>query len=823
MSDHSGGDGAYARSATRYLAHGWQPVPLNSGKGVVLAGFTGYDAQRVTSEHVRAWCDAYPDSGVALHLTTEISLDVDNYENLKRNLKQGDAAENLRQLEADLGPLPPTVMVSSRLRDEDYDESSGIRIYRIPEAYLNLIRQPVWKSEAGPGIDVIRFGHRQVVVWPSRHATRKSVYAVLDQRTGEIYEGPLPPPDSLPMLPVAWVEYLLKSRGEREASRTAPTLSLESMWTPGSPCYSVQEVLDQALVSLPDARHDTARNTLLRLSRLGEQGHSGVRQAVDRLHRTFLGARKTDPAGGSWRAEDEWDRMLPGIPAILANDGLTPDSEKRCCDPAKDTWPAITEITQEAQTPFPVDALPTGMRAAVEEVACTRMVDPAIPGAAFLAAAAGAVGGRLGVHINSSWYTRCNLYIAVVAETGDGKSPGVSPAMESLHRLEEVMQEDADTARHLASMEIPKLKERLRAEEEKVAPDPSHVMDLRRRLDEHECTLRTDPRLVVDDITPERLAELLHENDGHIVAVNDEGALFSHLLGMYSQNPNLGPFLKAWDGSRLTMDRKGGGGRERTAIVVTNPRMTMLAAVQPRVLSDLGSPRHQGLRQRGVLGRVLFVWPPSMAGRRTLRGQPHTVALTRVIEWNRHLEELALSVDQAHARFTPAAYDRFADWHDELETELPAGAAYSEVKDFVVKYREQVARIAALFALLEDESEDPAEVEVTEEHVSRATQLGDYFLQVALAVIESWQDRPVALARQLIAKIRKTDTRTFTVRDACRWTKARKDDVLLALELLEHHGHLRPANPGTGFGRLDDRTVGKKSPEIVVNPAIWEQ
>ena len=96
---------------------------------------------------------------------------------------------------------------------------------------------------------------------------------------------------------------------------------------------------------------------------------------------------------------------------------------------AKDTWPAITEITQEAQTQFPVDALPPGMRAAVEEVACTRMVDPAIPAAALLAAAAGAVGGRLGVHINSSWYTRCNLYIAVVAETGDGKSPGIRESL----------------------------------------------------------------------------------------------------------------------------------------------------------------------------------------------------------------------------------------------------------------------------------------------------------------------------------------------------------------------------------------------------------
>jgi hypothetical protein len=292
---------------------------------------------------------------------------------------------------------------------------------------------------------------------------------------------------------------------------------------------------------------------------------------------------------------------------------------------------------------------------------------------------------------------------------------------------------------------------------------------------------------------------------------------------MYSQNPNLGPFLKAWDGSRLTMDRKGGGGRDRTAIVVANPRMTMLAAVQPRVLIDLGGSRHQALRQRGVLGRVLFVWPTPMAGRRTLQGQPHTAELTRATEWNRYLTELASSLDETYLEFTPEAYAYFVVWHDELEAKLPAGAVYSDIKDFVVKYREQVARIAGLFALLDCDSDNPGEVEVLEEHVDRAVKLGEYFLQVALAVIESWQDRPVALARQLIAKICQADARTFTVRDACRWTKARKDAVLLALELLEHHGYLRPADPVTGFGRLDDRNVGRKSPQVLVNRAIWDE
>lgn len=821
----------YAVAAGIYLTNGWQPLPLlSSGKGVVPPGFTGYDARGVTEEQARKWSEVYPAAGTALHLTGEIGLDVDNYANPDRNLREGDAAESLRQLEADLGPLPPTVSVSSRLLDDDYDGQSGIRLFRLPDEHLALIRQPVWKSEAAPGIEVIRFGHRQVVVWPSRHPKRGSVYAVLDQRTEEVSEGPLPPPDSLPVLPLLWVEYLLKFRETRPASDTAHMLTLDVMWTAGAPCPTVQAVLDRALQVLPDARHDTARNALLRLSRLGEQGHRGVSEAVACLRREFIRCRAADKTSGSWRAEDEWDRMLPRIPGILEGDGRTPEAEKHCCVLAEEApWPPIVEITQGVSERFPLDALPAGMRAAVEEVARTRMVDPAIPGAAFLGAAAGAVGAHLSIRINSSWTTAGNLYIAVVAETGDGKTPGTAPALPPMQDLEEKLRDEAAEAKRTARTQIDLLKRELKELSGAKSPDVRRIMHMQRQMGTYEEDLHRDPRLVVDDVTPERLAEILHDNDGRIVAFNDEGALFAHLLGLYTEHPNLGPFLKAWDGSRLTVDRKGGNGKERTALVINYPLMTMFAAVQPRMVVQLGEQRHQLLRERGVIGRVLFVWPAPMAGHRKLRSQPHEVRLDKVSAWNRTLTKTASDLEETFLGFTPGAYDLFVDWHDQVEELLPAGEVYADIKDFVVKIREQVARIAGLFAFLEhdpDEEPDPYRggIEVREDHVSRAVELGEYFLRGAFAVVESWQGHPIGLARRLVARIRKDGGSTFTVRDACRWTKAKKDAVLPALELLQHHGYLRPADPRAGFGRLDDRqVVGRVSPTVLVNPTLWSE
>lgn len=818
---HDGLD--YAIAAPTYLANDWQPLPLlNSDKGVVPPGFTGYKAKAVTEDEVHLWSADYPESGIALHLTEQIGLDLDNYPNPGRGLKQGDAAKALQALESDLGELPATLVVSSRLSDDDFDGHSGIRLFRLPPTHVDLVRQPVWKSEAGPGIDVIRFGHRQVVVWPSRHPSRGSVYAFLDQGTGEIHEGPLPPAETLPELPRAWADYLLKRSSAGRGASTGTTPELEDLWTPGEPCPKVQQVLDGALRALPDARHDTARDRLLHLSRLGEEGHQGVAKAVEQLRQSFVHSRAGSAARGQWRIDDEWDRMLPGIVAILARDGLTEARDKRCCEAqAGEPWPPIVEIIEGTQIPFPVDALPVGMQAAVREVAHTRMVDPAIPAAAFLGVAAGALGDRIDVWINSSWHTKCNLYLVAIAETGDGKSPGLSPALEPLRRFEERLQEEASDRRRQARAELPGLKEQLKADNKKSHPDPKQLLDIQRRIDDYEATLRSEPRIIVDDVTPERLTELLAENDGRIVAINDEGALFSHLLGMYSNNPNLGPFLKSWDGTRLTMDRKGSNGQVRTAIIVNSPRMTMLAAVQPRVIVDLGSNQHKSLRQRGVLGRLLFCWPQPMAGRRKLRDQPRRAHLQFVDTWNRRVEDLALSDDEYWLSFTAEAYDTFVEWHDQLEARLPAGEVYAEVKDFVVKIREQVARIAGLFAVLDCVPDDPEEGDVDRQHVAQAIRLGEYFVQTAMAVVESWQDRPVALAQKLIAKVIRQHADSFSVRDACRMTKQRKEDVLRALELLESHGYVRPADPEAGFGQVSDRRVGQVSPRVVANPSLW--
>jgi len=187
----------YATAAPAYLANGWHPLPiLDGGKGQVPAGFTGYNARRVTEEDLSRWIDEQGLGGskLCLRLFYEVGIDIDSYDPAKK------AHEAWESLCAQYGQPPATVRASARF-GEGYDGLAGIRIYRLPRKYWSLVEQRVWKGQIGSGIDLIRLGHRQVVCWPSVHPKLGTTYQWLDERTGEIHSEPLPSPESLPELP----------------------------------------------------------------------------------------------------------------------------------------------------------------------------------------------------------------------------------------------------------------------------------------------------------------------------------------------------------------------------------------------------------------------------------------------------------------------------------------------------------------------------------------------------------------------------------------------------------------------------------------------
>lgn len=523
---------------------------------------------------------------------------------------------------------------------------------------------------------------------------------------------------------------------------------------------------------------------------------------------------------------DRWEPRPEGGPEAAGgpeDDHPEGGGDDRTSAPA--LWPAIDPITIGCAAEFPIDALPAGMAEAVREVAATIKVDPAIPATGFLGVAAGCVGNRVRVVINTNWVTQANLYLAVVADSGDGKSPGLAPAYEPLRALEGRLRREHDERSRRARVTLPIMRDELSRMQKAGSQDVASMMVLQEQIEDAEAELRRTPAAWVDDVTPEQLGVLLGDNDGCMTAISDEGTLLAHLTGMYARAPNLDTYLQAWNGGDLHVDRKGGAGTPASRLTLTNPRLTLAVAIQPPVLRGLFASK-QNLDERGAVGRLLIAWPPSTAGTRML-SLGESAPFTATPAWNRHVTGL-LDEPRSEVTFTPDATRLFLEWHNRIEAGLPRGRFYHEIRTPAVKARESVARIAGLFAVLEGRRL------VDEAHVQRAIRVGDYYLAHMLAITESMDGGVLNSALKILTKLeagadathtcedcKDWSVRVFTVKEAKRWDRKTDPKVVVdALDVLEQHGYIRPSDPEQGFGDGARPPVGHRQPHVLVSPNL---
>jgi hypothetical protein len=292
-------------AASAYRAKGWSgTLPLPPGqKAHPPAGFTGYDGQWPTDAQVSAWMAA--DHNLALRLPpVVIGLDVDAY-------AEKPGGRTLETLTAGWGPLPPTWTTTSR-----DDGASGIRLYRVPTGIED------WPTEAGPGIELIRFAHRYAVVPPSVHPEGRQ-YRWL-RPDGSTANGELPGLGDLPELPPGWLAGLTGhgadgehvkpgSRAEwREKSKQAvPWLAALPR---GEPCKYVARLaasLEAAARREDGDAYDHTRDAVMALLGAGEIGHPGVLAVLDRGRATYVRTVAAE-RGGPKVAEAEYDRFTAG-------------------------------------------------------------------------------------------------------------------------------------------------------------------------------------------------------------------------------------------------------------------------------------------------------------------------------------------------------------------------------------------------------------------------------------------------------------------------------------------------------------------------------
>jgi hypothetical protein len=509
-------------------------------------------------------------------------------------------------------------------------------------------------------------------------------------------------------------------------------------------------------------------------------------------------------------------------------------------------WTVPIPLGEHASpTRFPTQALPGALRAWVECEAIATQTPCDLAAVVALATISACVAKKVEVQVRQGWCEPLNTYWLVALEPGNRKSAVFRDAVAPLHRYEKAARERLGAPARAAITRRLVKERQLRkaidlAARTGLPTDCQHAEELAVELDSDR--VQVAPQLVVDDVTPERLAAMLAEQGGRLAVLSAEGGLFELAGGRYSDGiPNLDVYLKAHPGDDLRVDRLGRG-----PVHVRKPALTLGLAVQPEVIRDLA--RKRGFRGTGLLARFFYSLPQSLVGRRQISppAVPREVTagyealcsslltLPEHCEADGELAPLMIRFD-ADGR---GALERFAA---ELETRLGSGGDLAAISDWSNKLVGGTARIAGLlhfaahappagdatdaaevnsgdsgnsgsagrgasqrrgiqqapWASAPDEQDEQGDLlgTIDEATVRCAIAIAEYLIEHAQAAFDLMgADVEIEHARRLLGWIRRTRVTRFSKRDAWQATRGyvkKASELDAPLQLLCEHGYLR--------------------------------
>lgn len=321
------------------------------------------------------------------------------------------------------------------------------------------------------------------------------------------------------------------------------------------------------------------------------------------------------------------------------------------------------------------------------------------------------------------------------------------------------------------------------------------------------CEVPAVPRLIADDISPERLAGVLAEQ-GRIAIMSAEGDIFDIAAGRYSNGePNFGVLLKGHTGEPLRIDRIN-----RQAEFVSNPALTLGLAIQPDILRGL--TQKPGFRGRGLLGRFLYAVPKTNIGHRKIKTQ----AVPEHVTARYKREVTALLALPIPSNTVPAllldaeARRIFEEYQARLEPRLAEGAELGHISDWAGKLAGAVARIAGLLHMAANTGTD---ARISGATMAAAIQIGEYFTAHAMAAFDVMAADPCREGARIIIdwlKGRQQVTRGELQQAMKNYLKSKELDNALAV--LEEYGYIQVQQVKTSENQKKPTNI------VVVNPKL---
>ncbi len=374
-------------------------------------------------------------------------------------------------------------------------------------------------------------------------------------------------------------------------------------------------------------------------------------------------------------------------------------------------WPEPEPLTTPLDPlPYPVDALPSLLREAVEETQAFVQAPMALVACSALAALSVAAQGLVNVRRDHQLVGPVSLYLLAVAESGERKTSCdriFGQALRDWER-ERVSALAPELAAHEAAAGAFEAKraglleaiKRKRRDAEDTAADEAAIDE----LIAHAPQPVPVPRLLYADATPEALSHSLARGwpSGAVMSA-EAGAVFgAHGMGYETILRNLALLNVLWDGGEIAIDR-----RSKPSFQLRDRRLTFGLMIQPETLRGFLERAGSLPRGSGFIARFLIAWPASTQGTRAYRPAPERMpAVERFGARIRDLLEMPLATDASgglqptELALSASAHAAWVRAHDRIEQGLGQGGDLAEIRDVAAKAAENIARLAAVFHVL---------------------------------------------------------------------------------------------------------------------------
>ena len=468
---------------------------------------------------------------------------------------------------------------------------------------------------------------------------------------------------------------------------------------------------------------------------------------------------------------------------------------------------------------FPVDALPDVVRNYVSAVAEHSQTAPDMAAVISLGVLAICLQGKYKIEGTPGYCEPLSLYTVVIAAPGERKSSVMRDMTTFLYEYEQEYNKAHSMEIRENHLQRESMERQISGLQKKLERKESREMELElRQLQEQleEIPELKPVRFFADDCSSEALTSLMAANNGVFSVISTEGGIFDIMAGRYSNKSNIDVWLKGHCGDAIYVDRM-----TREAECIMHSALSTILSIQPSVLDEIMS--NTTMTGRGLIARFLYASPPSRIGSRVFRTQPIPPEITAVyrslifclmalpIAGKAQMVHLSEKAQTVH--LSEKAFDLMADYFQEHEKFLVGEG--QAISDWASKYIGAVLRIAGLLHCADMEDD---KTEVAASTMSRATQIGKYFLaHSTYAYSMKGTDLTIQKAKFVLAKLKKKNVSVIKRSELfqmCRGKFFKKtEEIFPTLELLEGHGYIRLEEP-------ERQSVGRPADvKIIVNPA----